>query len=168
MSKRIFLHDLAGVWVLLTVSLLGGLILNEMRSKPLDIVYDPPREGLDTKTTDASSLDADVSRNEMESLALNHAALILDARPGIFFRIGHIPSAVSLPRDDFDAQFPVVRAKLQEWRDRPLVVYCSSDECQDSRMVADALRRLGYAHVRLYRAGWYDWAGANLPQEKAP
>jgi rhodanese-related sulfurtransferase len=61
-----------------------------------------------------------------------------------------------------------VRAKLQEWRDRPLVVYCSSDECQDSRMVADALRRLGYAHVRLYRAGWYDWAGANLPQEKAP
>jgi rhodanese-related sulfurtransferase len=175
MLKKIILHDLAALWILLTVSFLGGLILNEMRAKPLELVYVSPQATPGELVSHPGSSagndaapDGDVSRDEMEKLALNRAALIVDARPEIFYRIGHIPSALSLPRDDFDARYPIVQAQLQSQRDRPFVVYCSSDECQDSPMVADRLRRLGYAHVRLYRGGWYDWAGAELPQEKAP
>jgi len=175
MLKRMILHDVIRLWVLLTTCLLGGLILNEMRPKPLDLVYVPPhaRLGQSVARLGASASvttvpDGDVARDELERLVADRGALILDARPEVFYRIGHIPTALSLARDDFDVRYPVLKASLQVWGSLPLIVYCSSSECDDSRMVADALHKLGYMHVRVFRGGWYDWTGANLPQEKEP
>jgi rhodanese-related sulfurtransferase len=173
MLKKIVLQDVVGLWLLLTGCLIGGLVLNEMRPAPLPLVYSPPQtrldhsvEHLNSTENSAVALDGDVAREEMRKLSANRAALILDARPEIFFRLGHIPSALSLPRDDFEKQYQALQAVLQSHRANALVVYCSSPDCHDSQMVADALQKLGYAHVRLFRGGWSDWENANLPEEK--
>jgi rhodanese-related sulfurtransferase len=101
----------------------------------------------------------------MRQLAAAHAALIIDARPEIFYRVGHIPTAISLPRDDFEARYRELVPKLQNYRDQPVVVYCSSNECEDSQMVAEALQRLGLTQVHLFRGGWSEWESENLPEE---
>jgi rhodanese-related sulfurtransferase len=173
MHKKAIIQDCIGIWLLLTGCLLAGIVGNEMRSSPLPLVYSSPAarlnrsvEQLGTTATSPIALEGVVEKDEMQKISSNHAALILDARPEIFFRLGHIPSALSLPRDDFEKQYQALQSTLQSHRDKPLVVYCSSSDCHDSQMVADALQKLGYAHVRLFPGGWSDWENASLPEEK--
>jgi len=173
MPRKFIMQDFVGLWLLLTGCLISGLVINEMRSTPLSLTYSSPAsrlnqtvEQLGPSATVPVALDGDVERDEMQKLSLNHVALILDARPEVFYRLGHIPSALSLPRDDFEKQYQALQSTLQSHRDKPLVVYCSSTDCHDSQMVADALQKLGYAHVRLFRGGWSDWENASLPEEK--
>jgi rhodanese-related sulfurtransferase len=173
MHKRTILHDFIGVWILLTACLLVGIVVNEMRPTPLPLVYSSPAtrlnqsvEQLGAVSAPAVALDGVVEKDEMQKISSSRAALILDARPEIFYRLGHIPTALSLPRDDFEKQYQALQPTLKSHRDKPLVVYCSSADCHDSQMVADALEKLGYEHVRLFRGGWSDWESASLPEEK--
>jgi len=158
---------------LLTGCLICGLFINEMRATPLSLVYSPPEtrlnhavDELGAATTIPISLDGDINRDEMQKISADRLALILDARPEIFYRLGHIPSAISLPRDDFEKQYQALQSTIQAHQDQPVVVYCSSMDCHDSQMVAEALQKLGYHHVRLFRGGWSDWESGNLPEEK--
>ena len=171
--RKFITENLIGVWILLTGCLIGGLVVNEIRSAPLPLVYSSPEarlnqtvEELRPSATVSVALDGDVDRDEMQRISLNHGALILDARPEIFYRLGHIPSAVSLPRDDFDKHYQALQSTLQSHRNQPFVVYCSNFHCPDSQIVAATLQKLGYQHVRLFRGGWDDWEAVNLPEEK--
>ena len=173
MIKKLILKDAFGVWILLTACLFGGVILNEIRPNPLPLVYAPPEtrirqavERMDYFPKSPISLEGDVSLEEMRQISSTHAALILDARPEIFYRLGHIPSALSLSRDNFEKQYHAVEFILQAHRDKVLVLYCAGSDCRDSQMVGDALIRLGYLHVRLFRGGWSDWESSNLPEEQ--
>jgi rhodanese-related sulfurtransferase len=173
MNAKLILQDVICIWLLLTGCLIGGVALNEMRPSPIPLVYSSPASRLnqtiaqlETSSPAALALDGDISRDDVQKATLDHAALILDARPEIFYRLGHIPSALSLPRDDFEKQYPIVKETLQSHREQPLIVYCASSDCHDSQMVADALLKLGYLHIRVFRGGWSDWENANLPEEK--
>jgi 3-mercaptopyruvate sulfurtransferase SseA len=173
MWKKLILKDAVGGWMLLTGCLMAGVILNEMRTKPLPLVYSSQEarleqtvEKLGEGPSPSIQSEGDVSLEEMQKISAGRAALILDARPEIFYRIGHIPSALSLPRDDFENGYRVLASVLQQHREQVLVVYCSGNECQDSQMVGNALQRLGYPHVRIFRGGWSDWESQNLPEEK--
>ena len=175
MRRKTIIQEILGIWLLFTGCLIGGLMLNEMRAKPLAWVYASPQsrlaqsiDRLGSPARISVSGERDVTTAEMQSLSATNAAVILDARPDIFYRLGHIPAALSLPRDDFEKQYQVLRSSLLNHRTSTLVVYCSSSDCHDSQMVADALQKLGYRRVRLYRGGWTDWVGANLPEEKEP
>jgi 3-mercaptopyruvate sulfurtransferase SseA len=83
--------------------------------------------------------------------------LIVDARPGLFFREAHVPGAISLPRDDFDAIYARSAAWLESRRDTPVIVYCSDRSCEDAVLVARALASLGYSDVRVFSGGWAEW-----------
>jgi rhodanese-related sulfurtransferase len=173
MWKKLILKDSMSVWILLTGCLAVSVILNEMRSQPFPLVYSPPASRLDQaveKLREGKPLplpkEGDVSLDAMQKIIDGRAALVLDARPEIFYRVGHIPSAFSLPRDDFENGYRVLARALEPNRDQVLVVYCSGRDCHDSQMVGDALRRLGYAHVRLFRGGWAEWEMESLPEEK--
>ena len=172
MVKRLLLRDAISAWLLFAACLVGGVVLNAWRAEPLPLLYSSPKERL---TRVAENLapenitplgdEGDVDLDAMRQLWAAHSALIIDARPEIFYRVGHIPSAISLPRDDFEAKYRELASELQNYRNQPVVVYCSSNECEDSQMVAEALQRLGLAHVRLFRGGWSEWESQNLPEE---
>jgi rhodanese-related sulfurtransferase len=91
-----------------------------------------------------------------------HAALFLDARPQLNFQFEHIPGALSLPEDDFDATFPTLEPTLRGRYD--IVVYCSGFGCESSHIVARMLKAKGIPAVVL-QDGIPAWQDAKYPVE---
>ena len=125
--------------------------------------------------------------DELRTLIGKPGILILDARPDLFYEAGHIPSAQNLSKKDFEKDFQRLLPKLrdasrltglrhaevasatQAGHGSPLtiVVYCPHAGCDDSQIVADALARLGFGPVRIFKGGWEAWEKAGLTVEKS-
>jgi rhodanese-related sulfurtransferase len=162
--------------VLAALAIVGiccGLALNAWRAQPLPMHYLPkaerlaqavepylPRKGASPAAV--VPIDLKMFRKMVEG----KEARVLDARPEVFYQEGHVPGAISLPREDFEARYGALRAELERDRTRRIVVYCSDSDCDDSRMVAEALIRLAYPSVFVFKGGWSDWTQAHLPEEK--
>ena len=87
-------------------------------------------------------------------------ALFLDAREQVYYEMGHVPGALSLPEDDFEAAFerlePTLRARFD------VVVYCSGFGCEASHIVARKLKQRGVPAAVLHE-GWPAWTGEGYP-----
>jgi len=93
----------------------------------------------------------------MKEIVENGEALVLDARPPLFYRLGHIPNSLSLPRDEFEEGYKAIKETLEADKNCPLVIYCANSTCDDSKLLEAALKRLGYAHISIYLGGWQEW-----------
>ena len=98
--RKIILRDSLATFLLLAASLALGLIANECCKSPLPLAYSSPETRLSDAVADmgASNLPkvvfgADVDEKEMLKISANQSALILDARPRVYFELEHIPSA---------------------------------------------------------------------------
>lgn len=93
------------------------------------------------------------------ALAEKEKVLWLDARPAADFQKAHIPGALSLNEDDWDNLLPPV---LDAWdRDKVIVVYCSSLQCNASEAVAKRLRENAkLPQVYVLKGGWESWQAA--------
>jgi rhodanese-related sulfurtransferase len=82
--------------------------------------------------------------------------LWVDARPAEDFSRGHIPGAMPLNEDEWDAQ---LRTFLTAWSpERKIVVYCSAQSCNASHAVAERLRNeVGLKNVYVLEGGWEGW-----------
>jgi rhodanese-related sulfurtransferase len=99
--------------------------------------------------------------------AVDHRnALILDARTADLYRLGHVPGALNLARDNFAVDYLRLRSIIGQSADRRVIVYCSGGSCHDSKMVAQALVSLGVSNVVVFGGGWNQWTEARLPQER--
>ena len=157
--------DFIGFLALVAISVVVGFGLNLLRAKPLPLVYQPPTERLasaiETRDARRESQEATVEAIELEdlkNLVGKPGALILDARPDLFYEAGHIPSALNLSKEDFEKDFNRLLPKLREFsRDtrhsthNPIVVYCADSSCDDSQIVAEALARLGFGPIHTSR-----------------
>jgi rhodanese-related sulfurtransferase len=178
-------RDLGGMWLLATASLATGFLINQFRDKPLPLIYAGKKERLDHVVADiAPALSAPgeppstvsvapdvstagpvvISLPEFRQIVDGHKSIILDARPEIFHRFGHVPGAISLSREEFERDYAKNKSLLAD-HGRCITVYCSSSSCEDSDMVAGALVKLGYTNVEVFKGGWDEWSGAGLPQE---
>jgi rhodanese-related sulfurtransferase len=165
-----FLRDLGGVALLAIGSLVVALAMNRFSAHPLPIVYQTPAQRLDAELTTLIAAPpfkiapaATVGLPEFHSAVDNKSALILDARPSVFFEQGHVPGALNLARDDFARDYRRLSTELKAATDKPIIVYCSGGECRDSRLVANALLTLGFSDVRVFAGGWDGWLDAGLP-----
>jgi len=91
---------------------------------------------------------------------LEKGALFLDARGLPFYEMGHIPGALPLPEEDFDASFARLEETLRRRFD--IVVYCSGYGCEASHIVARKLRDRGIEAAILHE-GWPAWTDAGYP-----
>lgn len=89
--------------------------------------------------------------------------IIIDAREPGFYKLGHIPGALSLPLSQFDSLFPSLRSRLQSAR--RLIVYCSGAGCQTSRKVAERCLNK-FQKVGIFEGGIEAWKSAGMPLEK--
>ena len=89
--------------------------------------------------------------------------LLVDVRPGFFFRLGHIPGAFSLPLKSFESGIGVFRRNLDDARraGKTIVIYCADENCPDSLTTARKLARMGYS-TSVYRGGWKEWRSSGL------
>jgi rhodanese-related sulfurtransferase len=105
--------------------------------------------------------DEDVLVEAAEARArLDRGALFLDARPRAFYDMSHIPGALPLPEDDFEAAFARLEPRLRTSFD--IVVYCSGFGCEASHIVAARLRERGIQAAILHE-GWPAWTEAGYP-----
>jgi rhodanese-related sulfurtransferase len=91
---------------------------------------------------------------------LDKGALFLDARPLDFYRMEHIPGALPLPENEFEAAFAKLEPRLRSSFD--IVVYCSGWGCEASHIVAGKLRERGI-HAAILHEGWPAWNDAHYP-----
>ena len=117
---------LLGVAVGLAVS------INGLRPHPLPWRYQIKAERMPI------GADITVSLAELRSLLQAQAVLLVDARPRLFFELGHVPRAWSLPREEFAAAYARLASRLRE-EGRAVVVYCESESCEDAETVRMAL-----------------------------
>ena len=171
---RDFRHDLRWFGLLAVGSLGIGLIINTLRAHPAALRYASPDARLGEAVARLPQINPSASTptgwpaiglDEFQELVLAHEAVAVDARPEAFYRAGHVPGAFSLPREDFERGYAGVHVPLEANRAQPIVVYCAGADCKDSALVAGALSRLGFRHLRVYQGGWEEWLRAGLPQE---
>ena len=176
--------DFLQVGILITVGLCAGLLINQFRDAPLPWIYQSKTERLDRAVTGLTANEKgipneekkDASSNETvpESLTLEQfqayvtgkKVLILDARPELFHRIGHVPGSIALPRDEFEVYYKKHQVEMERNKAQPLVIYCSGGSCEDSGLVSETLKKIGYTNVGIFRGGWDEWTHAGLPEEK--
>jgi rhodanese-related sulfurtransferase len=105
-----------------------------------------------------------ITRQEIAELIESGAPLQLveTLRPQ-HFEQAHLPGAVLIEMETVAEQ----AQELLPDRDALVITYCSNVACQNSRVVAEKLAKLGYTNVRRYEAGKQDWIEAGLPVESA-
>ena len=101
---------------------------------------------------------------EADRLARAEQAVIIDARPGDFFILGHIPNAVNLPKELFDFVYSM---KLSEVDPAvPLLVYGRTISRHYDADVARELIMLGHERVMLIEGGLSAWEEVGLEVTK--
>jgi rhodanese-related sulfurtransferase len=107
--------------------------------------------------TDRDALEAVDSSDLLERLR-DGSVVVLDIRPEVEYRAGHIPGALSVPVDALEAALKTLP------RDREVVAYCRGPYCVFSDEAVAFLRARGYRARRL-RQGLPDWRAAGMPVE---
>jgi rhodanese-related sulfurtransferase len=124
--------------------------------QPLPVAPEPERRIQLGKVTAVSVADFFV-------LQQSESVLTLDARPGFYFNLGHIPGAIHLPKSDFSARFPKrekeIKAALAAGK--TIVIYCTDLQCPDARALATRLAQSGYSSSVL-TGGWAAWKESGL------
>lgn len=170
-------QDVAFLLLMATISLCLGLLVNQFRDKPLPLVYQSKEERLQNsvqKLIETRSMEQQPPVELSEMLSLEEFAdfvetkhgIVLDARPEIFHRLGHVPGALNLPRDDFENAYPSVRGQLEANFSQPIVIYCASSTCEDAELVKKALTALGFTRLMIFQGGWAGWEKAGKPVQE--
>jgi rhodanese-related sulfurtransferase len=170
--------DLIFLWIMATTALCAALLINQFRDHPVPLLYQSKAERMSSAVEKVRANDVSVeievvaatlpeylSLEEFQKYVSEKQGLILDARPAIFHRLGHVPGALSLPREDFENAYASLRGQVERNRSRPLIIYCSSSSCEDSDLVRKALLRVGYTNVAIFHGGWSQWTSAGLEEE---
>ncbi len=177
MKSSIFRRDLLWLLWLVLTSVLLGQVINLVRASPLPFRYETKQERLEAGVKRLEVLPVAAVNQEVpvsapakltlsEFLAARATGAVLDARPSIFYRLGHVPGALSLPRENFEKVYAQLGARLG--KEQVLTVYCASETCVDAELVHAALVRLGHKQVQIFTGGWAEWQAAGHQEEKGP
>jgi rhodanese-related sulfurtransferase len=115
---------------------------------------------VETYLTDRASLAA-VDLAELRRLVEEDTVTLLDVRPELEYRQGHIAGARSIPVDELERRL----AELP--RDREVVAYCRGPYCVYADEAAQLLQEQGF-NVRRMEGGFPEWRAAGLPVEATP
>lgn len=91
-------------------------------------------------------------------LVQRNAALIYDVRPTLFYKIGHIPGAISFPQTHFKRDIAKHETNIQNANinHTPVVVYCTDLACPDALDIATRLAARGH-NVSVLQGGYEAW-----------
>lgn len=173
-ALRAVRHDFL-VLLCVFVSALGlGFGINAFRQHPLPFLYRDKETRLEDSVrrirqragdSKAQSITEQFSLEQFVIYVAENKGVIVDARPEIFHRLGHVPGALSLPRDDFENGYLVLKDRLESDLAQPIAVYCADASCADASLVKKALNSLGYNNVTIFTGGWREWTQAGKETE---
>ncbi len=173
----ILISDLKKLGLMAVIAFCAGFFINRIQARPLPLLYKTKtevlEEALKQMSMSSASLDSQKSSlspkyltiDEFSEFVNNKRGLIIDARPRIFHRVGHVPGAVNLPRNDFENGYGGLKHALEKDRKQAIVLYCSDSSCQDGDLVRRALAQLGYSNTAVFKGGWAEWVKSGKPVE---
>lgn len=169
-SRFHLVEDAKCICVLMLLSLCTGLMNNAVRHKPIPLIYRTPSERINQQveclvacgTANAQKAPRRIERKEVLKCVINKSALFIDARPELFFSISHVPGAISITREDFKDCYSKNVRMLWGSTNCTIIVYCSHASCDDGRLVALGLMKLGLPNVALYENGWDELENSHL------
>ncbi len=94
--------------------------------------------------------------------------LIIDARSGPEYEMGHIPGALNVFANSYLQLSPEAKRAIMNAPEA--VVYCSRNSCDLSRLVRAQLVADHYTNVFIYPAGFEEWSacGLEIANQKSP
>lgn len=105
-----------------------------------------------------------ITRNQLKAMLDGGEDFhLINVLPEKDFREAHIPGSVNIPVEDKNFEKEVT--DLVGSKDRTIVVYCASLQCDASPTAAKKLDAAGFTKVLDYEAGIEDWQQADLPVE---
>ncbi|HVA92246.1 MAG TPA: metalloregulator ArsR/SmtB family transcription factor [Chloroflexota bacterium] len=99
-----------------------------------------------------------VSREQLWQRLADPSTVVLDVRPALEYRQGHIAGARSIPVDELQTRL----AELDPTR--AIVAYCRGPYCVFADAAVTLLRAHGFSAAR-YMEGYPEWAAGGLPVE---
>jgi rhodanese-related sulfurtransferase len=159
-------------WIVAALALMAMACSGPMARQPAPAANPPgaaaPRQSQPTPRANPPR-PGSITRMPLGSffpLQQTNAALIYDVRPAIFFSLGHIPGALSWPKNSFDSRLATQEAQIRRasLAKRPVVLYCTDLACPDSHTVATRLAALGYS-VAILEGGYAAWNAGELPNQ---
>ena len=99
-----------------------------------------------------------LSREELRARLAADAVIVLDVRPALEYRQGHIAGARSIPITELEARLAELPASQE------IVAYCRGPYCLFSNEAVALLTARGY-HARRLMEGYPEWRAAGLPIE---
>lgn len=101
-----------------------------------------------------------ISRDDLLRRVGEGDVVVVDVRPGVEYRAGHIAGAVSIPLDELADRLDELPTEAE------VVAYCRGPYCVLAVEAVALLRQQGRQARRL-DAGWSQWQAADLPTETA-
>ena len=141
---------------------------SEVRSLSKDGTDDSSEDGSARREAPSqSSGDVRVVRMMVAKEALElfqgGQAQFIDARLEKDYRTGHVPGAVNVSPSDFTGGWPEeLDLMLPEFI---TIIYCSSQECDSSKLVAKQLIFSGFQDLQIIEGGFPAWENARGPVE---
>ena len=100
-----------------------------------------------------------VSASELRQLLRDQQVVLLDVRPALEYRAGHIRGARSMPVSELEAHLREIPKRAE------VIAYCRGPYCVYSDEAVAVLRAQGYRARRL-EYGFPEWQADRLPIEK--
>jgi rhodanese-related sulfurtransferase len=108
---------------------------------------------------DRKRLNQMLSSNVLDNLDPESGLALVNVLNPDVFDEKHIPNSVNIPLSEID-QF-----ERRFSKEKDIVVYCASADCDASRRAASALSQRGFSNVSAYEGGIADWEQAHQPIE---
>lgn len=108
--------------------------------------------------SDQQKLVTRMPLGDLYSLVQKNAALVYDVRPTLYYKMGHIPNAISWPRKDFERNLAKHEPQIRNanTNNTPVVIYCTDMACPDAQAVATELAKRGHS-VSILQGGYAAW-----------
>jgi rhodanese-related sulfurtransferase len=91
----------------------------------------------------------------------NLGIFFLDARLPELYAQGHVAGALNLPREQYDNYRDQIIPSLD--KEKLIVVYCDSEECEVALELADVLLSEGFRRIAVFEGGWVEWETSGYP-----
>jgi rhodanese-related sulfurtransferase len=104
-----------------------------------------------------------IGLEELRRLLSTREGVIVDARPESLYKLGHIATAINLPRYNLITE-PAQRTRFP--KNQLLVLYCCGTECKDADLEAKMLSESGYSRLMIFKGGMNEWNDNGLPLER--
>jgi rhodanese-related sulfurtransferase len=163
--------EILGAGITFVVFFVIALLVNGVRSEPLKIWGSETR----VERAKAGAKSAEVENaakweycdvTDMDTLIREDDAIVIDARPGLFYKMGHIPGAISLPATTKDLGGAIRKVFSGVPAGKIIAVYCADKNCENAEAVAKQLAQAGYNRISIFSGGWAEWEETGREIEK--